>query len=400
MNPRRIWADSELRALAAVPAGRTLIAAAASLLLFTLVGLAVLWPGEVGPGGPSQALGGHSTGAKVVRADTVRCPGPGAQRCRVVRIEVDGRRSPLTLGPVAVTPELEAGDKIRVTRAAPEGRPLPEGVEPWQFQSIDRRGSLLWLVIALAVATVAVIRWRGVLALLGVALSLLLVTQFIVPAILDGGSALLVALVGSLAVMFVTLVLTNGIGAQTLAAALGIGSTLLLTALLGLLATDVAALDGRSGELSQVLAQQGSGLSLEGVVLAGMVIGALGVLTDTAVTQASAVMALRRTDPSLSVRALYRRAFTIGRDHLSATIHTLVLAYVGAALPLLLVLRSSGVSATDGLNLQEVAEPIAATLIGCLGLVAAIPLMTGLAAALVAHVPAVALRDGHGHHHH
>jgi uncharacterized membrane protein len=131
-----------------------------------------------------------------------------------------------------------------------------------------------------------------------------------------------------------------------------------------------------------------------------MLVGALGVLADTAVTQASAVMALRRADPRLSARRLYREASVVGRDHLSATIHTLVLAYAGAALPLLLVMRQAQLPAGDALDAQAIAEPIVATLVGCVALIAAVPLTTGLAAALIARVPAGALpAGGHGHAH-
>jgi uncharacterized membrane protein len=162
----------------------------------------------------------------------------------------------------------------------------------------------------------------------------------------------------------------------------------------------VAHLDGKTGDLSLALSQQQHGISLQGVVLAGMVIGALGVLADTAVTQASAVMALRRANPGLGMRRLFSGAFSVGRDHLSATIHTLVLAYAGGALPLLLVLRSAGVGVNDGLNTQDVAEPIVAGMVGCLGLVLAVPLTTLLASFLIARVPADLVPDSHAGHAH
>jgi uncharacterized membrane protein len=200
-------------------------------------------------------------------------------------------------------------------------------------------------------------------------------------------------------VMFVTLVMTSGLGAQTYAAALGIGSSLGLATMLGLLIVHQSHLNGYSSDLSIFLNQGGVNLSLQGIVLAGMVVGALGVLSDMAVSQASAVMALRRANPSQSMRELYRGAFSVGRDHLSATIHTLVLAYTGAALPLLLVLQSSNVALGDAINSQDVAEPIIATLVGGIGLVAAVPVTTGLAAMLAAQLPSAALpEDAHGHH--
>jgi uncharacterized membrane protein len=123
------------------------------------------------------------------------------------------------------------------------------------------------------------------------------------------------------------------------------------------------------------------------------------VLADMAVTQASAVMALRRANPRLRPRRLFREAFAVGRDHLVATTHTLVLAYVGATLPLLLVLRAVHVSAPDALISQDVAEPIVATLVGVIALLVSVPLTTALAALLVGRIPADALPDAHPHAH-
>jgi uncharacterized membrane protein len=386
-------------AILASRAGRVLALAAAALAAATVIGLVALWPtAGAGTKGDSQAFGGPSQGAQVVSATLVRCPGPTPQQCRQLTVRPDqshGQTAKLTLGPAAATPAVEPGAAIRV-RANPAGAPG----ERYSFVDRDRRGSLLWLGLALGLAAVVVLWWRGALALVGIGLSILVIAKFIVPAILAGSAALPVAVVGSLAVMWITLILTNGLGAQTLAAALGIGSTLLLTAGLAALSVNFAHLNGYTGDLSLALSQQQHGLNLQGVVLAGMVIGALGVLADTAVTQASAVMALRKANPALSARRLFSGAFGVGRDHLSATIHTLVLAYAGGALPLLLVLRSSGVGIDDSLNTQDVAEPIVAGVIGCLGLVTAVPLTTLLASVLIARVPAELVpAEHHGHAH-
>jgi uncharacterized membrane protein len=292
------------------------------------------------------------------------------------------------------------GEGIRVSKTpvARDGK-LPQGTEAYSFADVDRHGGLLWLGLAVVALALALLRWRGLLAIGGVALSLFIVLGFLVPAILDGRSALLVALVASLAVMFITLMLTNGIGAQTLAAALGISVTLALACGLAEAAVTLAPLDGKTDDVTLALGTQDGGISLVGVVVAAMLVGALGVLADTAVTQASAVMALHRANPVLGVRRLYREAFVVGRDHLSATIHTLVLAYTGAALPLLLIMRQSRLPLADAVNAQSVAEPIAATAVGCIALIAAVPLTTGLAATLVSRIPAAALPEDHGHGH-
>jgi uncharacterized membrane protein len=362
-----------------------LAGAAAALALCTVVGLVALWPGHTA-GGNQEAFGGPTTGATVAAARTIRCPGPTAQRCRQLTARVSGGRSvTVDLGPVTATPSLQAGERIRVQRSG----------DGYGYVDVDRHAPMLWLAVALAVLAVLVARWRGLLALVGVAISVVIVVAFLVPAILAGSDPVLVSLVASLAVMFVTLLLTYGPGAQSLAASLGIGLSLLLAAVVGHAAVAGAHLDGRTGELPI----SALGVSLQGIVLAGMVVGVLGVLTDMAVSQASAVTALREANPSLGPLALYRGAFSVGRDHLAATIHTLVLAYVGAALPLILVLRDSHVGLGDALNGQIVAEPVVATLVGAIALVAAVPLTTALAAALVAGVPESALQTHHGHAH-
>jgi uncharacterized membrane protein len=376
--------------LLATRSGRVLAGAAGALALVTVIGLVALWPGHL-PGGRQQAFGGPTVGAEVTAARIVRCPGPADQRCRQATVRVTdgpdaGRRATFDIGPVAITTALTRGDHVRVSRSE-------NGT--YGFVDFDRRLPMLWLAIALAVLAVAVARWRGALALVGVVLSLALVVGFLVPAILAGADPVLVSLVAALAVMFLTLLLTYGPGPQSLAASLGIGASLLLAAIVGHEFVGATHLDGRTGELPV----SGLGVSLQGIVLAGMVIGALGVLTDMAVSQASSVTALREADPSLGPRALYRGAFAVGRDHLSATIHTLVLAYVGAALPLILVLRDTHVGLTDAVNGQIVAEPVVATLVGAIALVAAVPLTTGLAAVLVARVPTGALEGHHGHAH-
>jgi len=388
--------------MVSTPAGRMLLGSVLALALFTLVGLVALWPHHHKTQ-DSGAFGGPSLPAEVVREAVRPCGGPSPQRCRRIEVELRGGPDkggtyPITLGPLNTSPHLSAGTNIRVARAPEVARPSAATAERYSFVDVDRHVTLIVLALVFAALAVLLARWRGLLAVVGVAVSLLLVTKFIVPAILEGSSPALVSLVGALAVMFLTLLLTNGVGAQSLAAALGIGASLLLVTLLGEAVVHLAHLNGYSSDLAIVLNQSGINLSLQGIVLAGMVIGALGVLTDMAVSQASAVMALRRANPNQSTRQLYWGAFTVGRDHLSATIHTLVLAYTGAALPLLLVLQNSGVGFSDAVNTQDVAEPLVAMLVGAIGLIAAVPLTTGLAATLVTRVPVAAIPD-HAHQH-
>ncbi|MBB4662761.1 YibE/F family protein [Conexibacter arvalis] len=391
-------------AFARTGAGRLLVAAVALLAVATVVGLVLLWPGErEAPAGVASGSGA-TVGAEVVRVIEGRCPGPAEQSCRSAVVAVDeGPRVRLDLGPSELVPDLDVGDAVRVQPVAvPEGLPkgaqAPEGAAPYVFAGVERRGTLLWLAVAFGAMVIAMARWRGLLAIAGFVLSLALVVRFVVPAILDGRPALLVALVGALAVMFVTVALTYGLTAQSAAAAVGIAITLSLATAVGALAIHTAKLDGRSGELASALTQSAGEVSLQGIVLAGLVLGCLGVLADMAVTQASAVMAVRRANPRLGARRLYREGYAVGRDHLVATTHTLMLAYAGATLPLLLVLQSGGVPTADALNLQDLSEPIVATLVGSMALLVSVPITTGLAAAVVARIPASALPEG-GHDH-
>jgi uncharacterized membrane protein len=393
------------------PAGLGLVAVVVALALATLIGLIALWPsGTTTQVQSGQAFGGASQGAVVTSVKTEACPAtPVAQTCRQVEVKLNdgpdsGRTVAINMGPSDFSPSYDVGADVRVvktTSATPgadaSAQPAPATNE-YSVVDYDRRAPMLWLCLALALFVVVVGRWRGALSLIGLGVSLALVTQFMVPAILDGSSPLLVALVGALAAMFITVVLSSGVGAQSLAAALGIAGTLLLASLLALLYVNLAHLNGFTSELAFVLRQSGNTVSLQGLVLAGMVIGALGVLADMAVSQASAVMALRHANPEQRWRELYRGAFVVGRDHFAATVNTLVFAYVGASLPLLILFKSAGVNFTDAINAQDVAEPIIGILIGAIALVASVPLTTGIAAILAERLPARALPE-HGHVH-
>lgn len=389
---RRVLDASEIRHLVQTKAGRVLVGAVGAIALLTVIGLLALWP----YGGATSGLppGVATTQATVERVVDRPCTEGLPDACRSIVVSVDGREATLGVNLVRLSPDLEKGDAVRV-RALGGG----EGTAAhYEFVEPDRRGSLLWMGLLVALLAAAVLRWRGVLAVVGVALSIGVVLWFLVPGILAGKPALLVALVAALTVMFVTLVLTNGVGAQTLAAALGISATLVLAVVVGELAAGFTNLGGITDATLSSVGSRDSSLSLREITVAAMLIGALGVLADTAVTQASAVMALRRANSRLKGRELYTRAFVVGRDHLSATIHTLVLAYAGAVLPLLLVLSSSNIATVDALNDQSIAEPIVATLVGCLALLVAVPVSTGLASLLVARVPVEDLPDAHHHH--
>jgi uncharacterized membrane protein len=264
---------------------------------------------------------------------------------------------------------------------------------------------MIWLALAFCACVLLLGRLRGALSLVGLALSLAIVLVFIVPAIAEGEAPLAVAVVGALAVMLVTIPLAHGTGPKTTAAILGTTLSLALVAGLAAGFTELANLTGLSSEEVVVLQLNQVDISVQGLLLAGMVIGALGVLDDVTVSQASTVMAIRNANPALRARALFSRALAVGRDHVSATVNTLVLAYVGASLPVLLLFSSSDLPTGEVANGELVAKEIVATLVGSIGLIAAVPITTLLATVLaVGSPPATGGSDadagGHEHHHH
>jgi uncharacterized membrane protein len=171
----------------------------------------------------------------------------------------------------------------------------------------------------------------------------------------------------------------------------------LLTAGLALLFTKLTHLTGFSSEEATLLQLAGADLSLEGLLLAGIVIGALGVLDDVTISQASTVMALRAANPALGFRALFASAQRVGRDHVSATVNTLVLAYVGASLPVLLIFSTADLGFGQVLTLELVAKEVVAMLVGSIGLIAAVPVTTALAAVLALGEPPEQLQAAHAH---
>jgi uncharacterized membrane protein len=273
-------------------------------------------------------------------------------------------------------PKLEAGDHIIV------------GYEPandvYFYTDRDRRTTLFVLGALFAVAVIALGRWRGVTALIALGASVAVLLQFIVPSVLDGHSPLLVAIVGSSAVAYIALYLSTGFNTMTTVALLGTLAALALTAILGWAFFAASKFTGAVSEEASYLRLVTDVVDVRGLLLGGVVIGALGALDDMTVTQASAVWELRRANPALSRRELYQSALRIGRDHVGSTVNTLLLAYAGASLPLMLLFVLSDQSLGTVANSEIVAVEIVRTLVGSIGLVAAVPATTWLASWVVA----------------
>ncbi len=358
-------------------------------ILATAIGLVVLWPPS-----SSLRLSGENLGtpvdlvdATVVAAPVVACPSalPGLSlTCRDVTARLDsgpekGQTAVLDITEGPDQPTLRAGDRIVLGRAADPG-----GDVAYYFSDYQRRTPLLLLGALFAAAVVGLARWRGALALVGLGISLLVLVRFVLPAILAGESALAVAVVGASLIAMVIIYLAHGVSARTTTAVLGTLLSLGLTAVLAVVFVELTQLTGLSSEEGTYLrGLLGGQVNLRGLLLGGIVIGALGVLNDVTITQASAVWEIYLANPSTSARDLYRSAMRIGRDHIASTVDTLVLAYAGAALPLFVVFTVAGRGLGDVITGEVVAAEVVQTLIGSLGLVAAVPVTTGLAAVLV-----------------
>jgi uncharacterized membrane protein len=402
-----------LGALLSSRAGRIAGGAVAALLVLVLVGVAALWPRGAQAEFEGVVIGGAEQ-AEVVSAGG-GCEGWAGEGCRLLEIRLldgpnEGRGSFVTLGGGELAPEVTGGDTIRVARNAPFGLDEEQAAgialdqpeeQPYAFVDFERRAPLVWLFLAFAAVVLFFGRRRGARSLVGLAVSLVVVIAFLVPAILAGRPPFLVAVIGGLAVMLTATVLTHGTGLKSAAAMLGAAASLLVTAVLALTFVKLAHITGFSSEEATLLLGDRRGdFSLEGLVLAGMVIGALGVLDDVTVSQASTVLALRRANPAQGFRQLYDGALTVGRDHLGATVNTLALAYVGAALPILLIFSDQRTGFGEAVNREPVAAEVIAMLVGSIGLVAAVPLTTALAALLATRVPASAVPgDAHAHAH-
>jgi len=379
-DPRSRAADRAVR--------RLLLLIITPLAIGTLVGLVLLWPGrdpevppEVGP--PAAAVK-----AVVERSTFGACPpeqGGAESACQVVGIRLKsgpdaGLPTELVFNVLANPgiPTLGQGDRIVVQ---------PSGPDSYSFVDYQRGRPLLLLAVAFSVLVVALARWKGVAALVGLVATLAVLAKFVLPAILDGKDPLAVCIVGASVTMFVVFYLAHGITVRSSTALVGTLVSLLVTGVLATWATSASRLSGAGTEEALTLTALAGQVDLRGLLLGGIIIGGLGVLNDVTITQASTVWQLHLADPALKPAQLYRQGMQVGRDHIGATVDTLILAYAGAALPLLIFFSLADRSFGDVITSSLVAEEVVRSLVGAIGLVLSVPITTGLAAIAAAQAP-------------
>ena len=350
----------------------------------TVLAMVLLWPSDVPA---TQPLSGERVQAQVVGVTLQPCAGTAVAdllECRSLSLDVvsgPSRGERVTLEQPVVAGDIrvpETGDELILSRDVAD-----DGTVIYSFVDYERSGSLAVLFVLFCAVVLVFGRWRGLGALAGLGVSVVVLLVFVLPALLAGSNPVLVAIVGASVIAYASLYLAHGVNSATNVALL---STLLSLGLTGLLAwtfIETATLTGLSDENALFLDALGVRLDMRGLLLAGIVIGSLGVLDDVTVTQVSAVGALGRSNPGSTPGELYRQALTIGRDHISSTVNTLFLAYAGAALPLLLLFSQTGRSTGQAVTSEDVAIEVVRTLVGSIGLIASVPISTWLASRLV-----------------
>ena len=368
---------------AAVGRHRAMLVAVGVLTLAVLAGAVLLWPrGEANrPTVAGQEDPTRLVSATLIQVQQVPCkeadPGlPGSTCIKVKRGWMMASRSTST----PPTPPGQASGPASRSGSpswSKQGQPTF-----YNIRDLERGRPMLVLAALFMLAVIAFGRWQGIRSLIALACSFAVIVGFVIPAILHGRSPVPVALVGAMAIMLVSLYLSHGIGRKTTAAVVGTGLALVLTAALTAGFVAATSLTGLASEDAQSVSFQVGGISLSGLLLAGIILGGLGVLDDVTMSQASLVFELRRADPTASFAKLVAGALAVGRDHIAATVNTLFLAYAGASLPLLVLFTTGGDSLGTVATAEAAAVEIVRTLCGSIGLIAAVPLTTVLAAAL------------------
>ena len=340
------------------------------VVFLTAMGAAAVWPDDFSFRG---SLPSTIEGARWVSATIVDVNSDGTVTATINGEEDSGPQDLATLSDPTIV--LSPGDHVRALE-------LPNG--ELGFSDFERASPMLLLFVVYVVLVIGIAWWRGIGALLGLAMAFGVVAFFTVPALFDGGNPLVIGLVTGSGALFALLYLAHGPNARTTTAYLGTLAGLAVTAALAVWAVDSSKLLGFWSEDGMHLELFSRGVSLQGVVICGIVLAGLGVLNDVTVTQASAVWELKAARPDLGWWSLFLRGMRIGRDHIASTVYTIAFAYVGAALPTLMFIALYSESIGRVLTTSDIAEEVVRTLVGSIGLVLAVPLTTLIGAFVAA----------------
>lgn len=373
-----------------VPALRVILGGVVLLALATVMGLVVLWPdGEGRQDAIDEARKlGFVTQQFDATVDSVRdgrcsySTEESPQDCREFTFIV--HEGPDT-GSVVVLPEYNL-TALAPAPALAVGDRVILGFEPstdfYFYADRDRDTSLIVLAVLFAVVVVALGRIQGALALIAMGITVVVLVGFVAPSVLDGNDPVAVSVVAGAAIAFISLYLTHGFSPTTTVALAGTLASLLLTLLISSVFFDLAKFSGLATEEGLTLPLVAD-INLSSLLLGGAIIGSLGALDDVTVTQVATVAELRHRNEKLTVPELIASGIRVGREHIASAVNTLLLAYAGASMPLLLVFAASDQPLGVVANSEIVALEIVRTLCGSIGLVAAVPVTTIMAAVLV-----------------
>ena len=263
------------------------------------------------------------------------------------------------------------GDKVVITYSQNAGQDV------FSISDYVRRSPLLWLFIVFVIVTALVAKWRGISSFIGMGISFLVIFYFILPRISAGANPVLIAILGSLGIIPATFYFSHGLNKKTTVAILGTLVSLVLTGFLAAFCIEVTKLTGLNSEevgLLQTIKQ--GAINTKGLLLAGIMIGVLGVMDDITISQAAIVFQLNKADTKMKVGELYKRAMDVGQDHIASMVNTLILVYTGAALPLLLLFINNPRPFAEIVNYEPIGSEIVRTLVGSIGLILAVPITT------------------------
>ncbi|WP_246833612.1 YibE/F family protein [Williamsia sp. 1138] len=278
--------------------------------------------------------------------------------------------------PQAGQPDLSIGDEIKLSRSAGV-----DGADTYAYFDHERSTSVLVWALVFVAAIVLVASWRGLRSVIGLVFAFVVLFGFTLPAMLDGKSPVAVAIVSSAAILFVVIYLAHGVSLRTSAALLGTLVSLLLAGFLSWLSIETMNITGLGQDQTTNLQIYNNAISVDGILLAGFIIGALGVLNDVTITQASAVFELSAADGGDRLQT-FTAAMRVGRDHIASTVYTLVFAYAGSTLPLLLLFSVSGQSFSTLITTDLVAVELARSFVGGIAIALSVPLTTAVAVML------------------
>jgi uncharacterized membrane protein len=293
-----------------------------------------------------------------------------------IRVEIlDGERAGEIIEIENDYLELEEGDKFYLNYFVDIS-----GAERYGVINIDRRAGLMFLALAFVLAVVIFGGWQGARAILALLGSFLAIFYILLPGLLAGWNPLVASFVVAGGILFFAIFFTHGFNRESAVAYGGTMLAVLLTGLFAIVAVELTSLSGFSADESIYLNfNTGGVLNFTALLLGAIIIGVLGVLDDISITQAAVVTEIYKANPNLSKAEVYKRALRVGREHVGALVNTLVLAYTGVALPLLLYLYLSPASLSAVLNMEIVATEIVRIIVGSIGLILTVPIVTGLA---------------------